>query len=417
LLVQQRRQLEAFEDFPPRGERIANAFNSRLTLVLETQIGAMRIFEIGMHWFPEGGGGADRYFHGLVLELMRENAPVRAFVFGEDCSEELDGVQFLGARKQSLPRRFRILRTAIKKELSRGPAGPVLIASHFALYGFPVFDLLWRNSHVVHFHGPWADEAATEGESAPAVFFKRAIERAIYTSARRFIVLSQAFRDILVRRYGVREDRIDVVPGGVQADMFDTGLSRAEARERLGWPKDRVILLTVRRLARRMGLENFIAAIDQLRKKQPSILAVLAGTGPLSGELASLVEEKNLEEHVKLAGFVPDADLPLAYKAANLSVVPSIALEGFGLIVLESLAAGTPAIVTPVGGLPDVVSALSKDLILEGSSANHLAEGLVTRLSTLDTLPSETACRAYAKDNFDWPVITKKVIKVYENAF
>jgi glycogen synthase len=115
-----------------------------------------------------------------------------------------------------------------------------------------------------------------------------------------------------------------------------------------------------------------------------------------------------------LAGFVPDADLPLAYRAADLSVVPSIALEGFGLIVLESLAAGTPVIVTPVGGLPEVVRGLSKDLILEGSSPAQIAEGLAARLGARSKLPSDAACQSYAKDNFDWPVIAKKVKGVYE---
>jgi glycogen synthase len=374
----------------------------------------MRIFEIGMHWFPEGGGGADRYFYGLVSDLVRDDPSVRAFVFGEGKSGDASSqVHFLGSREQSLPQRFRMLRKGVKEEISRG-SGPVLIASHFALYGFPLLDVLWRRPHVVHFHGPWAFEAAAEGESSRAVSFKQAIERVTYATARRFIVLSEAFRDVLVRRYRVREDRVDIVPGGVQADVFNTGLSRSEARERLGWPKDRLILLTVRRLARRMGLENFIEAVDQLRSREPAILAVLAGTGPLSRELATLVEQKNLQEHVKLAGFVPDADLPLAYRAADLSVVPSIALEGFGLIVLESLAAGTPVIVTPVGGLPEVVCGLSKDLILEGSSPAQIAEGLAARLGARNKLPSDAACQSYAKDNFDWPVIAKKVKGVYE---
>jgi glycosyltransferase involved in cell wall biosynthesis len=377
----------------------------------------MRVIEVGMHWFPEGGGGADRYFHGLVLELVKHDTSVRACVFGEGQTGDTGRqVRFLGSRKQSLPQRFRALRKEVVGEISRGPR-PVLIASHFALYGFPLLDVLWRNTHVVHFHGPWADEAAAEGESGRAVFFKHGIERAIYASARRFVVLSQAFRDVLVRRYGVRQDRIDIVPGGVQADTFDTGISRMEAREKLGWPKDRVILVTVRRLARRMGLENFIDAVDRLRKQEPAIFAVLAGTGPLAAELADLIEQKNLKDHVRLAGFVPDSDLPLAYRAADLSVVPSIALEGFGLVVLESLAAGTPVIVTPVGGLPEVVSDLSKDLILEGSSTDHLADGLAARIGALGKLPSDTACQAYAKNNFDWPVIAKKVVSVYKNAF
>jgi glycogen synthase len=373
----------------------------------------MRVFEIGMHWFPEGGGGADRYFYGLVSELTHHDCALKAFVFGEGKSDPGSHVRFLGKRNQSLRERLLKLRKGVKEELAR-ESRPALIASHFSLYVFPLLDFFWRHPHVVHFHGPWADESAAEGESSRAVYFKQTIERVTYATARRFIVLSKAFRDVLVTRYRIREDRIDIVPGGVQADAFKTGLSRAEARERLGWPKDRIILLTVRRLARRMGLENFIEAIGQLREKEPTILAVLAGTGPLAGELAALVERKNLQEHVRLVGFVPDADLPVAYRAADASVVPSIALEGFGLIVLESLAAGTPAIVTPVGGLPEAVSALSKDLILDGSSPAQLADGLAARLAALERLPSESACQAYAKDNFDWPVIANKVIRVYE---
>ncbi len=378
----------------------------------------MRIIEIGMHWFPEGGGGADRYFYGLVTQLVRQDSSMRALVFGRGETENTGGqIRFLGSRKQSLLQRFKMLRRETKHEISGGRAEPALVASHFALYGFPLLDLLWRNAHVVHFHGPWADEASAEGESSRAVVFKHVIERAVYASARRFVVLSHAFRDVLIRRYRVPEERVDVVPGGVQADSYRTGLSRQQARERLGWPKDRVILITVRRLARRMGLENFIEAVAELRKREPKILAVLSGTGPLAAELSALVEQRNLQEHVQLTGFVPDADLPHAYRAADLSVVPSISLEGFGLVVLESLAAGTPVVVTPVGGLPEAVRGLSKDLILEGSSADHLADGIAMRLGALDKLPSDAACQEYAKDNFDWPVIAKRVVDVYKKAF
>ena len=54
-----------------------------------------------------------------------------------------------------------------------------------------------------------------------------------------------------------------------------------------------------------------------------------------------------------MLGFVPDEDLPLAYRAANFSIVPTVALEGFGLITIESLAAGTPVV---ANGHSDVVS-------------------------------------------------------------
>jgi glycosyltransferase involved in cell wall biosynthesis len=165
-----------------------------------------------------------------------------------------------------------------------------------------------------------------------------------------------------------------------------------------------------------MGLENLIEAVASMRKRWPEILAILAGTGPLSEELATRVRDRGLEGHVRLAGFVPDEDLRFAYRAADLSVVPSVALEGFGLIVLESLAAGTPAVVTPVGGLPEVVRGLSPDLVLGGTAPSELAEALSRRLENLSRLPSSAECQRYAREGFDWTVIAARIKKVYENA-
>ena len=66
----------------------------------------MRILEVGMHWFPDGGGGADRYFHGLVLELVGTILR-RGRLFSVRGGRGSGGqVRFLGSRKQSLPQRL-----------------------------------------------------------------------------------------------------------------------------------------------------------------------------------------------------------------------------------------------------------------------------------------------------------------------
>ena len=80
------------------------------------------------------------------------------------------------------------------------------------------------------------------------------IEKAVYRNADRFIVLSDAFADLLESRYRIARERIDIVPGGVADSFFQAAASREEARLVLGLPADRPILLTVRRLCRRMGL-------------------------------------------------------------------------------------------------------------------------------------------------------------------
>ena len=77
--------------------------------------------------------------------------------------------------------------------------------------------------------------------------------------------------------------------------------------------------------------------------------------------------ELGLQDHVRLLGHVPEADLPLAYRAADLTVMPTASLEGFGLSVIESLAAGTPVLATPVGGMLDILPPLGEQLVLEGA--------------------------------------------------
>jgi glycosyltransferase involved in cell wall biosynthesis len=214
----------------------------------------------------------------------------------------------------------------------------------------------------------------------------------------------------------VSEDRIRVVPGCVDVDRFDTGISRREARERLGLPQDRPLLFCLRRLVWRMGLENLIDAMFLVKRELPDVLLTIAGRGPLEATLRAHVEARGLENHVQLAGFVPDDMLPLWYAAADLSVVPTVALEGFGLTTIESLASGTPVLVTPVGGLPEAVAPLSPDLVLPAGGFHAIGAGIVAALRDPGRLPDTDACRAYARANFDRPVVAGKVAQVYREA-
>jgi glycosyltransferase involved in cell wall biosynthesis len=153
--------------------------------------------------------------------------------------------------------------------------------------------------------------------------------------------------------------------------------------------------------------------MSEVRRRAPDALLLIAGKGALSGELEARVRSLGLEGNVRLLGFVPDEDLPIAYRAADLSIVPTVALEGFGLIAVESLAAGTPVLVTPVGGLPEVVSDLSANLVLPGSGAGDLADGLAAALMGELTLPDAGTCQSYARDRYDWPVIAARTRDVY----
>ena len=375
----------------------------------------IRTLQVGMNWFPEQpGNGLDRVFHALAEHLPGAGVDVCGLVVGsEEVKRSTDGrVEAFASGDVPLPKRL----YGVRQSLRRGDllAQTDIVAAHFALYALPVLDLVRDSPFVVHFHGPWAGESRAEGEANFKVKAKSIIEGRVYRRADRFVVLSEAFRDVLMQRYKVCGEKVKIVPGGVDVDRFDTGVSRQQAREQLGWPADRPITLSVRRLVRRVGLENLVTAMKQVRRQVPEALLLIAGKGPLRSELEARIEAAGLNQNVQLLGFVPDDDLPLAYRAADVSVVPTVSLEGFGLIAAESLAAGTPVLVTPVGGLPEVVQGLDEKLVLPSTDPAELADHLAAALTGNKPLPDAAACQAYAQSRFAWPVIARQVRSVYE---
>ena len=377
---------------------------------------SLQTLQLGMGWFGEKAGGLNRVYAHLLDELSRDGVETHGLVAGSaDVARASHGLAHAFAPEDApVVARMRALRDAASAWLCERP--DALIVSHFALNAFPVLSQARRHPLVVHFQGPWGEESRIEGDGALSVFAKEMVERAVYRRASQAIVLSGAFRDVLARKYRVPEQRIHVIPGGVAVDRFAIATSRDECRRALGWPEGRPIVLCVRRLVRRVGVDTLIDAAAELRKRVPEALVLIAGRGPLKAELDARIVARGLANHVRLLGFVPDSALPAAYRAADLSVVPTAALEGFGLVTVESLATGTPCVVTPVGGLTDVVGPLTPQLVTRSASASDIADVLARALRGEVALPSAAHCAAYARDGFDWPVVAARVRRVYEQA-
>jgi glycosyltransferase involved in cell wall biosynthesis len=267
---------------------------------------------------------------------------------------------------------------------------------HFALYGTAgaLSARLTRRPLVVHFHGPWADESAAEGQRAWRLRAKRAVERAIYRAAAVHVVHSVAFKRLLVERYGVRAATVEIVPPPVDLDHFTPG-DRAAARERLGVPAGRLVGVSVRRLTPRMGLDDLLRAWAALGRDDAELY--IAGTGPDRARLEAIAAGLGIAARVHFLGNVADERLPDVYRAADVCVAPSRQLEGFGLVALEALACGTPVVVSDSGGLPEAVGGLAGDLVFPAGDHAALADRLATAFAGSRPLPSADECRAYAE--------------------
>ena len=160
----------------------------------------------------------------------------------------------------------------------------------------------------------------------------------------------------------------------------------------------RDLLLTVRRLEPRMGLEQLLRAVALLPDRP--ILTVVGG-GTLDESLRRLASELGLSESVRFTGRVADDVLRDWYRAADLFVLPTVAYEGFGMATAEALASGTPVVGTPVGATPELLEPLDPRLVARGTDPEALAAGITVGIE-LARSELRDRCRPYACEQFGW---------------
>src|SRR3990170_2354594 len=111
------------------------------------------------------------------------------------------------------------------------------------------------------------------------------IEKSVLNQADHIVALSRYTCDKLISRYGIPLNKIVVIPGGIDLVRFHPAADKRAARKRLHLPQEKTILLTVRNLVQRMGIENLILAMPDIVKSAPDVYLIVGGTGPLKGDL------------------------------------------------------------------------------------------------------------------------------------
>ena len=160
-----------------------------------------------------------------------------------------------------------------------------------------------------------------------------------------------------------------------------------------------------------MGLETLIETFDQSKILKQKASLLIGGQGFLEEHLKSTVESSDLRDSIRFLGHVPEEDLPKMYQAADFFVLPTRELEGFGLVILEAMASGTPVLGTPVGAIPEVIGSFDQKLIFDGTSWQDMKNKLEEVIERPDRFRfSPQACRAFVEENFSW----KKVADTFE---
>lgn len=208
--------------------------------------------------------------------------------------------------------------------------------------------------------------------------------------------------------------RTKYIPNGVDTALFAPGPQSPNAEARLGArPGDDVILLAVRRHDPKCGLEYLIRAMPSILSSEPRALLCLVGNGREEARLKALAGELGCGNRVRFVGRVENDKLPALYRAAYLSILPSV-YEAVSLSGLESLACGCPVVGTNVGGIPAFVIDGETGVLVEPKSQSSLAAGVSCLLRSPE-LRKQMALsgRTLVEQNFSWESVAVRTLDFY----
>lgn len=237
--------------------------------------------------------------------------------------------------------------------------------------------------------------------------FRKWLERRIINRCDDVIALSRYTKEKIVKAHQIPSKKISIIPGGVDLDRFQEADDKKKIRGDLQIPEEKTILFTVRNLVRRMGLENLLDAMGQVVRTASDIYLVIGGAGPLKDDLVEKAQQLNIGDHIRFVGFIPEEKLPEYYAMADLFILPTRELEGFGLVTLEAMASGVPVLGTPVGGTLEILGEFDSSFLFRDTTSDSIAALIEEKCQIIKEKPEEwkeiaKKCRLFVEDNYSW---------------
>ena len=288
-----------------------------------------------------------------------------------------------------------------------------LIHSHYWLSGVAATRLAchWDIPHATMFHTLGRlKQLANPNE--PELPLRLEMEQRLIRHVDCIIAPTSEERNQMIRHCGAMASRVAVIPCGVDLKYF-IPMSSGLARQRLGLPAERPILLFAGRLDPFKGPDLLLRAAALMR--QDALVVIVGGSGSGDKDMQQLREQAqqlNIADRVLLLGARPREEMPLFYNAANVTVVPSYH-ETFGLAAVESLACSTPVVATRTGGLTTIVQH-GENGFLVPRCPGFFAERLDAMLSDNQLYACLQSAARPSITQFSWEKVAQEVHMVYQ---
>ncbi len=231
-----------------------------------------------------------------------------------------------------------------------------------------------------------------------------------------FVANSRNTLRLLVKDWGISEDRIHLLHPGVDTAQFRPSQYDSQRRIALGWANRRVVL-TVSRLQKRKGHDMLLRALPEIRQSVPDVLYAIVGSGEERAELEHLVGKLGLAECVQFRGEATDAEMIECYQQCDLFALPNREVdgdfEGFGMVLVEAQACGKPVLAGRSGGTAETMLVGQTGVVVDCTKPEGLARSVIELM--LDNNRREQmghAGRKWVVRQFDWEVLSNQAMRL-----
>jgi glycogen(starch) synthase len=211
---------------------------------------------------------------------------------------------------------------------------------------------------------------------------------------------------------GLPEEKIRVVPNGVDLSCFNGKTDASVMREELGIGSEPLVL-TVSRLIKRKNPELLVSAFAKLLKTVPDAKLVIAGAGREKDNLYRQIEGLGIADSVFMMGGLPREKVAQLMAAATVFVLSS-RMESFGLSLLEASAAGLPVVCSNAGGVPEVFQDGFNALLYRPGDSDAMARAMISLVQDKDLAKKVSANALQTASGFTWSKAAEGTLGVYE---
>lgn len=199
------------------------------------------------------------------------------------------------------------------------------------------------------------------------------------------LVLTLPFRKIIVPSKFIKKEfskidtknKVKVIYNGVNRKLFNPTANGKKVRHMLGVSNEDILLFCPARLVKQKGMIYLIKALSKLDKRYKLLLSGPKERSAISADLNKTISKLKLKKQIIFKTFKNYRDMPQAYGASDVVVLPSVWNEPFGMVLIEGMACGKPVIASNVGGIPEIIQTNWNGLLFKPKNAREIWDSII----------------------------------------